>query len=51
MVNDVHWYDHVLRRGDSNVLRSLDFEVGGQRMKGLLKRTWKKQVEDKIAMI
>ena len=37
----------MLRREDRHVLRSvLDFEVEGQRKKGKLKRTWKKQVEE-----
>ena len=47
MANSVRWYDHVLRREDGHILRrALDFEVEGQRMKGRLKRTWKKQVEE-----
>ena len=50
MVNSVHWHSHVLRR-ERTVLSlegSFDFEVEGQRKKGRLKRTWKKQVEDKM---
>ena len=47
IANSVRWYDHVLRREDGHILRrALDFEVEGQRMKGRLKRTWKKQVEE-----
>ena len=43
----VHWYGHVLRSEDGHVLiRALDCEVEGQRMKGRLKRTWKTQVEE-----
>ena len=43
----VHWYGHVLSRGDSHVLRRVfDFEVEGQRKKGRRKRTWKKQIEE-----
>ena len=37
----------MLRREDGHVLkRALDFEVIGQRTKGRLKRTCKKQVEE-----
>ena len=36
-----------LRREDGHVLRrALDFEAKGQKKKGRLKRTWKKQVEE-----
>ena len=46
MANSVCWYGHVFRREDGHVLRrALDFEVEGQRKKGRLKRTWKRQVE------
>ena len=32
MANSVHWYGHVLRREDGNILkRASDFEVEGQR--------------------
>ena len=44
MANSVRWYGHVLRR-------ALGFEVEGQRKKGRLKRTWKKQVEEEIVNI
>ena len=40
MANSVHRYGHILRR-------ALDFEVEGQRKKGRLKNTWKKQVDEK----
>ena len=34
MANRVHWFDHVLRRGDGHVLRrALDLEPEGQRKK------------------
>ena len=47
MANSVHWHSYVLRREDGHLLRrALEFKVGGQRMKGRLKRTWKKQVEE-----
>ena len=46
IANNVHWYGHVLRREDDDVLRmALDFEVEGQRKKGWPKRSWKKQVD------
>ena len=35
---------HVLRREDGHVLRNFDFE--GQRKKGRLKKTWKKEAEE-----
>ena len=41
MANNVHWYDHVLRREDGHILRrALDFEVEGQRKKMMPKRTF-----------
>ena len=44
----IGWYGHVLRKGAGHVLRrALDVEVEGQRKKGRVKRTWKKQVEEK----
>ena len=37
----------MLRREDGHVLkRALDLEVDGQRKKGKLKRTWKRQFEE-----
>ena len=52
MANSVCWYDHVLRREDGYVLRkALDHEVEGQRKKGRLKRTWKKQVEEESVKV
>ena len=51
MVNNVHWSGNELRREDGHVLRrALDLEVEGQRKKGRLKRTWKKQVEEESVM-
>ena len=48
MANSIHWYGHVLRREGGHVLRmALDFEVEGQRKIGKLKKTWKKQVDEK----
>ena len=44
--HSVHWYAQVLWREDDHVLRrALYFEVHGQRKKGRLKGTWKRQVE------
>ena len=44
MANSVHWYSHVLRREDGQVLRrAFDIEVEGKRKKGRLKRTWNKE--------
>ena len=39
MGSSVRWHGHVL-------MMAFDFEVEGQRKKGRLKRTWKKQVEE-----
>ena len=48
MANSVHWYGHVLRRDDGHVLRrALDFEVDGQRKKGMPKSAWIGQIADK----
>ena len=47
MASSVHWYSHVLRRENGHVMRrALDFEIKGQRRKGRLKRTWKKQIKE-----
>ena len=52
MASNVRGYGHVLKREDGQVLRSsLDFEVEGQRKRGRLKRTWKKQVEEESMKI
>ena len=52
MANSVRWYGHVLSREDGHVLRmTLDFEVEGQRKKGRLKRTSKKQVEEESVKV
>ena len=52
MTNGVRWFGDVLRREDGHVLRmALDLEFEGQRMKGRLKRTWKKQVEEESVKI
>ena len=50
--NGVRWYGHVLRRYDDSVLRvALDLEVSGNRNRGRLKKTWKKQVEEEAEKI
>ena len=42
----------MLRREDRHALRmALDLEVEGQRKKGRLKRTWKKQVEEESVKV
>ena len=47
VANSVRWYGHVLMMKDGDILRmALDFEVEGQKRKGRLKRTWKRQVEE-----
>ena len=47
--NGVHWYGHVLRREEDDILRkALCFKVEGQRRRGQLRKTWKNQVEDEI---
>ena len=52
MANSVRWYCHVLRIEDGHVLRRvLNFEVEGQRTKGRLNRTWKRQVEEESVKV
>ena len=52
MANSVRWYGHVLRREVGLVLRRVFyFEVEGQRRKGRLKRTWKRQVEEESVKV
>ena len=47
MATSVYWYDHVLMREDSHVLKkALEFDVDGQRRKERLRRTWKMQIEE-----
>ena len=48
----VYWDGHVLRREDGHVLRrAFDFVVEGQRKKGWLKSTWKKQDEEESVKV
>ena len=50
--NSVRYYGHVLRREDGHVSRrALDFELEGQRKKGRLLWTWKRQVEEENVKI
>ena len=52
LASSVHWYGHVLRIEDGQVLRrAFNFEVEGQRKIWRLKRTWKKQVEEESVMV
>ena len=52
MANNVHWYGYELRREDGHILRrTLYLEVEGQRKKGRLKRTWKKQAEEESVKV
>ena len=45
--SEVRWLGHVLRKEDGDVVRNaLEFNVEGQRRRGRLKRTWRKQVEE-----
>ena len=48
MANSVCWYGHVLMIEDGHVLRTLDFEVEGQRKKGRPKRMWKSRLRRKV---
>ena len=49
MANRDRWHGHVLSREDVHILwMALDFEVEGQRKKRRLKRTWMKQVNEKV---
>ena len=45
----VRWLGHVLRKEDRDVVRNaLEFNVEGQRKRGRSKRTWRKQVEERL---
>ena len=49
MASSVCLHGHLLRREDGHAIgRALDCEVEDQRKKGRVKRTWKKQVEEKM---
>ena len=50
--NGVRWYGHVLRRDDDSVLRvARNLKVSGERKRGRLKKTGKKQVEKETEKI
>ena len=52
MASSVHWYGHVLRIEDGQVLtRALHFGVEVQRKKGRPNRTWKKLVEEESVKV
>ena len=52
MKNSALWYCYVLRREDCHVLiRALDYEAEGQRKKGRMMRTPKKQVEEECVKV
>ena len=43
------YFNGCTRREDGHVLkRELNFEVEGQKMKGMLKRTWRKVEEESV---
>ena len=45
--NSVRWYGPQWRREDSHVFRMIfDFEIEGHWKKGMIRRTWKKLVEE-----
>ena len=49
--NEVRWHGHVLRSNDVSVLRvALDLYVSEKRKRGRPKKTWKKQVKEKISL-
>ena len=48
----VRWYGYVLRGDEDSVLRvALNLEESGNRKRGRLKKSWKKQVEEEIKKI
>ena len=50
--NAVHWYGHVLRRDEDDVLKkALRLTVAGHRKQGRPRKTWRRQVEEKIRRI
>ena len=53
IISSVHWsYGNVLRREDGYVLRrALDSEVDSQGKKEMMKRTWKKPVEEESVKV
>ena len=47
MANSAYWYSRVLKADCNALRRALSIEVESQRKKGKLRRTWRKQVEEK----
>ena len=47
--NGVHWYGHVVRRTNEDILRrALAFEVDEKRKRGRPRMTWIRQVKDSM---
>ena len=45
--NRVRWCGHVIRKDDDSILKkAMMLEVNGQRKRGRLKMTWRRQVEE-----
>ena len=50
--NSAGWHGNLLRIEDGHVLRrALHFDIECQSKKGMLKKTWKKQVEEESVMV
>ena len=48
-VSGVRCLGHVLRKEDGDVVRNaLEFNIKGRRKRGRPKRTWRKQVEERL---
>ena len=51
-VNEVLWYEHVVRRDDDNVVKkALMLELNGQRNRERPKQIWRRQVEESVNKI
>ena len=47
--NGPRWYGHVVRRDDDSIpKRAMMLEVNGQRKRGRVKQTWRRQVEESV---
>ena len=49
--NGVRWYGHVVRRDEENILKAMMLQVNGQRKRGRLKQTWKRQIVETLKKI
>ena len=50
--NGVRWYGHVVRRDEDGILKkAVMLQVNGQRKRGRPKKTWKRQVEERLKKI